>query len=101
WKDHTGNTFYLVIPTSKTKKPLFDHTRLAAQLSEQSHHAHDPQDLPFNSLTFSKDRKTFTFVADSSRWEWTIATENLKRLGPASTRNAAGRGGRGGRDGQT
>lgn len=101
WKDHTGNTFYLVIPTAKTKKPLFDHTKLAAQLSEQSHHAHDPQDLPFNALTFSKDRKTFTFVADSSRWEWAVAPETLRRLGPATPQNAAGRGGRGGRGGQT
>src|SRR4051812_2975880 len=99
WKDHTGNTFFLVIPTSKTKRPLFDHSKLAAQLSEQSHHAHDPQSLPFNSLTFAKDRKTFTFVADSSRWEWTVATEALKRLGPAAPQGAAGRGGRGGRGG--
>src|SRR5262249_17941805 len=60
WKDHTGSTFFLVVPTSKTKKPLFDQAKLASQLSEQSHHAHDPQSLPFNTLTFAKDRKTFT-----------------------------------------
>lgn len=92
WKDHTGSTFYLVVPTTKTKKPLFDQAKLAAQLSEQSHHAHDPQNLPFNSVTFSKDRKTFTFTADTARWEWTVATETLKRLGSAAP---AGRGGRG------
>jgi len=100
WKDHSGTTFLLVVPTSKTKKPLFDQAKLAAQLSEMSHHAHDPQNLPFNSLTFAKDRKTFTFTADSARWEWTVATETLKRLGPAgggtAGDDAAGRGGRGG-----
>lgn len=102
WKDHAGTTFYLVVPTTKTKKPLFDQGKLAAQLSEQSHHAHDPQSLPFNSVTFSKDRKTFTFTADSARWEWTVATETLKRLGPAGGNAGAGgaagagRGGRGG-----
>ncbi len=93
WKDHSGSTFYLVVPTTKTKKPLFDQVKLASQLSDLSHHSHDPQNLPFNAITFSKDRKDFTFTADSSRWQWDVGTEVLKRLGPAST--GAGRGGRG------
>jgi dipeptidyl-peptidase-4 len=100
WKDHSGSTFYLVVPTTKTKKPLFDHGKMASQLSEMSHHAHDPQNLPFTQITFSKDRKNFTFNADSSHWEWDIATETLKRLGPATGNGGgAGRGGRGGRGG--
>jgi hypothetical protein len=99
WRDRTGSTFFLVVPTTKTKKPLFDQAKLAAQLSELSHHAHDPERLPFNTLTFSKDRKTFDFTADSSKWQWTVATETLVRLGPAGPANAAGRGGRGGRGG--
>ena len=66
WKDRNGSTFFLVVPTTKTKKPLFDQVKLSSQLSDLSHHAHDPQNLPFNSLTFSKDRKTFTFNADST-----------------------------------
>src|SRR3954462_6342372 len=92
WKDHNGSTFYLVVPTTKTKKPLFDQVKLASQLSDLSHHAHDPQNLPFNSITFSKDRKTFTFNADSSRWEWDVAAETLKRLGPANPGGGGGRG---------
>ena len=100
WKDHTGSTFFLVMPTTKSKKPLFDQVKLAAQLSDLSHRAHDPQNLPFTSLTFSKDHKSFAFNADSSRWEWDIATETLKRLGPATPAGGAGgRGGRGGRGG--
>lgn len=99
WKDHNGSNFFLVVPTTKVKKNLFDQEKLAAQLSTQSHRAHDPHNLPFQSLTFAKDRKTFSFVADSSRWEWDIATETLKRLGPAGPGGGAGRGGRGGRGG--
>ncbi len=102
WKDHNGSTFYLVVPTTKTKKPLFDQVKLASQLSDLSHHAHDPQNLPFTSIRFSTDRKTFTFNADSSRWEWDVRAETLKQLGPvtpANTDGAAGRGGRGGRGG--
>ncbi|HTE46294.1 MAG TPA: DPP IV N-terminal domain-containing protein, partial [Gemmatimonadaceae bacterium] len=97
WKDHSGSTFFLVVPTTKTKKPLFDQVKMASQLSDLSHHAHDAQNLPFTSITFSKDRKTFTFNADSSKWEWDVSTEMLKRLGPAAPAGGAGRGGRGGR----
>jgi dipeptidyl-peptidase-4 len=96
WKNHNGSTFYLVVPTTRTKKPLFDQVKMASQLSELSRHAHDAQNLPFNSITFSKDRRTFDFEADSSKWEWDVATETLKRLGPATRGNAAGRDARGG-----
>jgi len=99
WKDHTGSRFYLVVPTTKTKKTLFDQVKLASQLSDLSHRAHDPQNLPFTSIRFSTDRKTFTFNADSSRWEWDVRGETLKLLGPvvAANGDGAGRGGRGGR----
>ena len=97
WKDHNGQNFWLVVPTTKTKKPLFDQVKLASQLSDLSHHAHDPHSLPFNSVTFSKDRKTFAFNADSSRWEWDVATETLKRLGPAQRGGGAAGGRAGGR----
>jgi hypothetical protein len=80
WKDHNGSTFFLVVPTTKTKKPLFDQVKLASQLSDLSHRAHDPQNLPFTSIRFSTDRKTFTFTADSSRWEWDVRGETLKLL---------------------
>ena len=90
-----------MVPTTKLKKPLFDQVKLAAQLSDLSHRAHDPQNLPFTTVTFSKDRKNFTFTSDSARWEWDIPTETLKRLGPAGGGGAAGRGGRGGDAGGT
>lgn len=99
WKDHTGSTFFIVNPTVKTKHPLFDQAKLAAQLSEQSHRAHDPQNLPFASLTFAKDHKSFTFNADSSKWEWQFASETLKRLGASTPAPAAGGRGRGGNTG--
>src|SRR5262245_55939670 len=39
WKDHTGSTFFLVVPTTKLKKSLFDQVKLAAQLSDLSKRA--------------------------------------------------------------
>ena len=33
WKDHTGSSFFLVVPTTKTKRPLFDQVKLASTCS--------------------------------------------------------------------
>jgi dipeptidyl aminopeptidase/acylaminoacyl peptidase len=99
WKDHNGSTFYLVVPAVKLKRPLFDHVKMAAELTAQSGHAYEAYNLPFTSVDFGKDHKTFEFNADSSHWEWTIATETLKRTGKATRENAGGGGGRGGRGG--
>ncbi len=98
WKDHTGSTFFLVVPALKLKRPLFDQVKMAAELTAQSGHAYDAYNLPFTTVDFGKDHRTFEFNADSSHWEWTIATETLRRTGPA-TRETGGGGGRGGRGG--
>lgn len=80
WKDHTGARFYLVVPTTRTKRPLFDHIALAAKLSELHRRPYDPYNLPFTTINFTKDHKAFRFTVDSSRYEWTLATEALKSL---------------------
>ncbi|MDE3172229.1 MAG: DPP IV N-terminal domain-containing protein, partial [Gemmatimonadota bacterium] len=97
WKDHTGSTFYLAVPALKLKRPLFDHARLAAALTAQSGHAYDAYNLPFTSVEFGKDHRTFGFNADSSHWEWNLAAETLTRTGAATRERPApaGRGGRG------
>ena len=99
WKDRNGTAFYLVVPSLKEKLPLFDQVKMAAELTAASGHAYDAYNLPFTSVDFGKDHKTFEFNADSSRWEWTLATEKLKRVGKAKRETEgenAGRGGRGG-----
>jgi dipeptidyl aminopeptidase/acylaminoacyl peptidase len=94
WKNRSGSAFYIAVPTTKSKRPLFDQEKLAAQLSSMSRRPFDPNNLPFTSLTFTKNRTGFTFTADSTRWEWTLASETLKRLGPAvGNAGGAGRGG--------
>jgi dipeptidyl-peptidase 4 len=94
WKDHTGSAFYLVVPSLKVRRPLFDQVKMAAALTAASGHAYDAYNLPFTSVDFGKDHKTFEFNADSSRWEWTLATEMLRRVGPARREAESGRGGR-------
>jgi dipeptidyl-peptidase 4 len=95
WKDHDGATFYLVVPGLTLKRPLFDQVKLAAALTAASGHAYDAYNLPFTSVDFGKDHKTFEFNADSARWEWNLAGETLRRTGPAKREEGAA-GGRGG-----
>jgi dipeptidyl aminopeptidase/acylaminoacyl peptidase len=108
WKDRAGTHFYLVVPASKTKQPLFDHAKLAAALTEEAHKPYDATNLPFTTLTFTKSHKAFHFTVDSTRYEWTLATQTLKGLGkfprdsvlPDEERDRGGNGRGGGGGGQ-
>ena len=85
WKDRNGSTFFLVVPATKTRKPLFDHTKLAAALATAHHKPYDANILPFTTLIFTKDHKRFRFNVDTgaagSRYEWNLAAETITRLG--------------------
>ncbi len=105
WRDKTGSHFYLVLPDVKQKKPLFDHARLAALLTELHHKPYDATTIPFNAITFTRDHKAFHFTVDSTRYEWELSAQTLKSLGkiprdsvlPNEERDRnAGRGGGGG-----
>jgi dipeptidyl aminopeptidase/acylaminoacyl peptidase len=101
WRDRTGSHFYLVVPATGSKRPLFDRERLAAALAEASRRPVDPSNLPFTTLNFTKDHKAFRFTADSMRYEWSLAAGALKSLGrpPRETPPDEERDDRGGRGG--
>jgi len=104
WRDRNGSRFYLFVPspTGGTKKPLFDAAKLAQALTELRKKPFDATNLPFNAVTFLKDHKSFRFTVDSTRFEWSLATETLKNLGrpprtpPADEERDSGGAGRGG-----
>jgi dipeptidyl aminopeptidase/acylaminoacyl peptidase len=81
WEDATGSHFFLVDPVTKTKRPLFDQVKLAAALTMTSHRPTDPNNLPFKSVTLTKDHKSVRFTVDSTRYDWQLASESLKSLG--------------------
>ena len=81
WRDENGTHFYLVVPGSTSKRPLFDRQKLAAQLAELARRPIDPNNLPFTNLTFLKSHRGFRFNVDTTRYEWTLATQTLKSLG--------------------
>jgi dipeptidyl aminopeptidase/acylaminoacyl peptidase len=107
WKNKTGSRFYLVVPATQTKRPLFDHDKLAAQLAELAKKPVEGSSLPFQTLNFTKDHKSIRFNVDSTRYEYVLASETLKNLGkvlrdsiPQDEEREAGGGGRGGGGGR-
>lgn len=81
WKDKNGSRFTLVVPMTATKRPLFDHEKLAAALAMTARKPVEASTLPFTTLNFTKDHKAIRFVVDSTRYEWVLASETLKSLG--------------------
>lgn len=119
WKDHTGTRWYLVDASKRTKQPLFNHQKLAAQLSNLRNKGIESfaLDGEFTSINITKDHKNLRFSIDSTRYNWSIATEKLTELGKyrgaqdsllvqdeegdVVMGGGAGRGGGGGRGGAT
>lgn len=81
WKNRQGSTFQLVYPPTKTRRPLFDHVKLAAALATAHRKPYEPGNLPFTTLNFTKDHKAIRFTVDSTRYEWNLATEQIRDLG--------------------
>jgi dipeptidyl aminopeptidase/acylaminoacyl peptidase len=85
WRDRNGSVFVLVYPPTRTKRPLFDHVKLAAALAAAHRRPYDPNNLPFTTLNFTKDHKAIRFTVDSgaaaTRYEWSLAAETIRNLG--------------------
>jgi dipeptidyl aminopeptidase/acylaminoacyl peptidase len=106
WRDRNACQFYVAYPRTKAKTAMFDHTRLASQLSTLHNKPFDPTRLPFNTLEFAKDAKSMSFGVEGKRYEWTFASQDLKYVGRDTISQGGGRGnlvnvGRGGNQQQT
>ena len=70
WKDHSGERWFLVDARKRVKQPLFNHHKLAAQLSQQIKKAVEAFALSeeLSALNITKDHKHLRFTADSQRF---------------------------------
>jgi len=57
----SGKTYYIVDPVKKSKRPLFDNTKMAAEVTLKTKDPYDSQHLPIDSLKFINDEKTIYF----------------------------------------
>jgi dipeptidyl-peptidase 4 len=103
WETPQGAQFTLVVPASRTKRPLFDHVRLAADLSAMHGKPYDATNLPFNTVDFEPDGRRFRFRVDSTRYRYDLGSGTLSSLGTiprdtlrAERRQRGGFGGGGG-----
>ncbi len=61
FRTREGRRFYLVDPLKKSKAPLFDHAKMAANLTTMTRIPYDAQHLPFSSVRFVKNDTAFEF----------------------------------------
>lgn len=66
YKTSDGEVWYVVDPSAKTKRPLFDLDALAAEITEIVKDPFTAQHLPIQKLEAQEDGRTFTFQITSS-----------------------------------
>ncbi|MEI7899789.1 MAG: prolyl oligopeptidase family serine peptidase [bacterium] len=76
--------FVRVDAATATKRPAFDHARLAAAWQAALGKPVDPGMLPITSLRFSEDDRTLLFDAASEGWECSLDTYAVKRGTPGN-----------------
>ncbi len=65
-----GYEFLMADAATGVKRPVFDHVRLAAQLSEAADTTYEPYKLPFRDFTFEDGEKAIRFsVARAKFWK--------------------------------
>lgn len=63
-----GSEFILVDPVKGSRTAAFDHQKLATALSAASGKNYDATRLPFNTLSYSANKKSILFSADGKKW---------------------------------
>ncbi|MBE6209420.1 MAG: S9 family peptidase [Rikenellaceae bacterium] len=67
YKTSKGTSWYVVDPAKRSRKPLFDNVKLAAQLTEIVRDPYVASHLPIRNLEVDEDGYTFTFEVTSSQ----------------------------------
>jgi dipeptidyl-peptidase 4 len=89
WRDRSGTRFMLVVPRSRTQRMLFDHVQFAADLSTLHRKPFEANALPMSTLNFAESGRSFTFMVDSLRYEYDMASGALRSLGRPSREELA------------
>ena len=74
-----GKRFFLTLIEESVTLPAFDHEALASALSEQTEKEMDHTDLPFDRISFGKDR-LIRFSYDNVQWEFDRENNLLSKI---------------------
>ena len=80
-----GNEFVVVDAETMTRKPAFDHEKLAVSLSTAVNKKYTAVTLPFMTISFVDNEQAIEFMADASRWRCNLSDYGCQKLGPAPT----------------
>jgi dipeptidyl aminopeptidase/acylaminoacyl peptidase len=69
-----GHAFVLVDAATQTRKPAFDHAKLAAALNKPSGKDYKAETLPFSQFRFVDKRAAIEFVLENDRWHCDLTT---------------------------
>lgn len=72
-----GSEFILVNPAKKTKSVAFDHSKLAAAISNATGKQFSASQLPFQTFAFTPDGKALLFRAEGKGWKCTLDNYQL------------------------
>jgi len=64
-----GKTYYIVDPARKTKRPIFDNVKMAAELTLITKDPYDAKHLPIERMKFVKKDRAIQFEVESSQEE--------------------------------
>src|SRR5215831_10652626 len=78
-----GSEFVLVDAETLSRRPAFDHERLAPSLSSAAGEKYTATSLPFTSITFVDNQGAIQFTAARSIWKCDLSDYACKKLGPA------------------
>ncbi|MFN8742777.1 MAG: prolyl oligopeptidase family serine peptidase [Pirellula sp.] len=84
YKTSEGTKYWRVNPDKGTRLPLFDHIKLAAQLSQLTRQPVEPGQLSLTRLEVNAKDDTLKFVIEKTQYEFSLKTDELKSLGNAS-----------------
>jgi dipeptidyl aminopeptidase/acylaminoacyl peptidase len=98
-----GHTFVAADAETATKRPAFDHARLAAALGAATGKSYTAATLPFSTVTFVDGDRGIRVTAENATWTCTLAdyacTKAAAAAGGGQTGGGRGGGGGGGNAG--
>ncbi|MDQ6828698.1 MAG: S9 family peptidase [Gemmatimonadota bacterium] len=80
-RNAVGYEFVVVDAATGSRRPLFDHVRLAAALSVVADTSYDAAKLPFRDVTLLDSGRTIRFATGKSRY-WACSILTYKCVGP-------------------
>jgi dipeptidyl aminopeptidase/acylaminoacyl peptidase len=75
----SGKTFFLVDPIKNSRTPAFDQAKLAADLSRISGTSYTGDPLPFQTLNYSADGSTISFLVKGQRYAYDLKSQQLTK----------------------